>query len=94
MAKQKPNTAIYKRDPKTRGQDFPYERKFAGLIKLCETTKAKGVQNVVVTWPWVIGDTYEEVIESLSRLADAGLVLHVVERHTPGEIHLPKVSRN
>jgi hypothetical protein len=28
----------------------------------------------------VIGDTYEEVIESLGRLADAGLDLHITAR--------------
>jgi hypothetical protein len=28
----------------------------------------------------VLGDTYEELIESLSRLADAGLSLHIAAR--------------
>ena len=86
--------ARYQRDPESRGKNVPYEQKFANLIKLCEKTKAEGVENVIVSWPWVIGDTYEEMIESLSRIADAGLVLHIVERHRPGEIHLPKISRN
>jgi hypothetical protein len=93
MAK-KPKTAIYKRDPKTRGQDIPYEQKFAGLIRLCETTKPIGVENVVVAWPWVLGDTHDELIESLSRLADAGLAIHIDERFASGKPHLPKVSRN
>lgn len=93
MDKNKP-AAIYKRDPESRGKNMAYEQKFANLIKLCEKTKADGIENIIVTWPWVIGDTYDEMVESLSRIADAGLVLHVVERHRPGEIHLPKMARN
>lgn len=93
MAKQKPNTAIYKRDPKTRGQDFPYERKFADLIRLCESPPI-GVHNVVVSWPWVLGDTYDELIESLSRFADAGLVIHIVGRFDGDKTRLAKMSRN
>jgi hypothetical protein len=93
MAKQNPNTATYARDPKTRGQDFPYERKFAGLIRLCETIPP-GVKNVVVSWPWVLGDTHDELIESLSRLADAGLSIHIVGRFDGDKTRLAKMSRN
>jgi dihydrodipicolinate synthase/N-acetylneuraminate lyase len=57
-----------------------YEAKFENFIKLCMTAKAKGASEVIVTTPGVIGDTYDEVIESLSRLADAGLSLHIVTR--------------
>jgi hypothetical protein len=87
-------TATYKRAPETCGKDAPYEKKFAGLIKACEKCKSEGVSNLVVTWPWVLGDTYEEIIESLSRISDADLVLHIVERHQPDQIHLSKISRN
>jgi hypothetical protein len=80
-------TAIYKRAPETRGTNAPYEQKFANLIKLCEKSKAEGVENLIVSWPWVIGDTNEEVIESLSRISDAGLVLHIVERWDPKNPH-------
>lgn len=56
-----------------------YEQKFANFIELCE--KAKGNDDhVVVAAPWVLGDTYDEIIESLSRIADAGLTLHIVGR--------------
>lgn len=72
--------ATYKRAPETRGKNIAYDKKFSNLIKLCEKTKAEGIHNIVVTWPWVIGDTYDEMIESLSRFADAGVVLHIVER--------------
>lgn len=54
-----------------------YEQKLADFIKLCAYTKAKGIREIVVGYPWVLGDDYEELIESLSRLEDAGLSLHV-----------------
>ena len=57
-----------------------YERKFADFIKLCSEAKASGTQQVMVGYPWVLGDTYEELVESLSRLADAGLTLHIAAR--------------
>ena len=57
-----------------------YERKFADFIQLCQKTKAEGASHVIVAQPWALGDTYEEVIESLSRLADAGLALHIARR--------------
>lgn len=70
----------YTRSPVTRETRIPYETKFADLIKLCDEAKSNKVLSVIISWPWVIGDTYEEVIESLSRLADAGLILHVIKR--------------
>ena len=57
-----------------------YEEKFANFIRLCSEAKAKGATQVSVALPWVLGDTYEEIIESLARLADAGLLLHVAAR--------------
>lgn len=57
-----------------------YEKKFADFIKLCSHAKAKGTAEIVVAFPWALGDTYEELIESLSRLADAGLRLHIAAR--------------
>ena len=57
-----------------------YEQKFAGFIQLCTEAKAKGVSQVIIAYPWVIGDNYEEVMESLSRLADTGLSLHIAAR--------------
>ncbi|HEY3856433.1 MAG TPA: hypothetical protein VGO67_18775 [Verrucomicrobiae bacterium] len=57
-----------------------YERKFADFIKLCSEAKSAGTTQVAVGYPWVLGDTYEELIESLSRLADAGLSLHIAAR--------------
>lgn len=52
-----------------------YEAKFAGFIRACEEAKAKSIPNVIITQPQTLGDTYNEIIESLQRLADAGLAL-------------------
>ena len=57
-----------------------YEKKFADFIRLCSEAKTRGATQVTVAFPWVLGDTYEEVIESLARVADAGLVLHISAR--------------
>jgi hypothetical protein len=57
-----------------------YEKKFADFIRLCSEAKMNGVSKVIVAYPWAIGDNYEEIIESLSRLADAGLSLHIAAR--------------
>jgi hypothetical protein len=55
-----------------------YEGKFAGFISVCDKAKADGIPHVIVAQPQVLGDTYEEVIESLWRLSDARLALLIV----------------
>jgi hypothetical protein len=63
-----------------------YEKKFADFIRMCGEVSASGVDQVVVAYPWVLGDNYEEVIESLSRLAEADLALRVQGRaHSPSK---------
>lgn len=57
-----------------------YEEKFAGFIQLCSEANAKGATEIIVDHPWALGDNYQELIESLSRLADAGLSLHIAGR--------------
>ena len=57
-----------------------YDQKFANFITLCERAKADGIQQVIVDRPSVLGDSYDEIIESLSRLADAGLALNITRR--------------
>lgn len=57
-----------------------YETKFAEFIQACQDAKDAGLETLVIAQPWALGDTYEEIIESLSRLADAGLTLRVVKR--------------
>jgi hypothetical protein len=58
-----------------------YEKKFADFIRLCRESKANGVPNIVVGFPSALGDDYREIIESLSRLADAGLALNIACRN-------------
>ncbi len=57
-----------------------YERKFADFVKLCGEAKGSGVGDVIIASPKVIGDNYEEIVESLSRLAEAGLALRIAGR--------------
>ena len=57
-----------------------YEEKFAGLLRLCEDAKQSGTDVVVIHSPEVLGDNYDELIESLNRIADANLQLAFVPR--------------
>lgn len=91
----KNNIAVcYRRSPDSRNKSVPYEQKFANLIKLCRAAKNRQVRNIIIAWPWVIGDTYEEVIESLSHFSEAGLVLHIVERGDDEHLSIPGVANN
>jgi hypothetical protein len=42
--------------------------------------KQDNIPQVIIDNPGALGDTYEEVIESLSRLADAGLSLYIASQ--------------
>lgn len=55
-----------------------YEEKFADFIRMLSETPE---QVVVIHHPEVIGDTYEEIVESLNRLADAKKSLVIMPRH-------------
>jgi diketogulonate reductase-like aldo/keto reductase len=55
----------------------PYERKFEEFIELLNL-KAEDV--LLLHNPEALGDTYEEVIESLNRIADAEKKLVIVPR--------------
>ena len=60
-----------------------YEQKFAGFIEAVEEAEASAaIGQIVLTidYPEMIGDDYEELVESLNRLADAGLNLAIVPR--------------
>lgn len=56
-----------------------YEEKFSGLLNLIEDSKKEKIDIVVIAQPWVLGDNYEEIIESLSRIAIAKLHLAIVK---------------
>jgi hypothetical protein len=54
-----------------RGADIvnaPYDQKFADFIKTLFQAKIDECDVMLIAEPWVIGDTYDEIIESLSRL--------------------------
>jgi len=55
----------------------PYEQKFSDYIKMLSEVKE---ELIVVHHPEVLGDTYEELVESLNRLADAKKMLSIVPR--------------
>ena len=60
-----------------------YEEKFANFIRMCAELKATGVGKLIVASPRDLGDNYEEIVESLSRLAEAELSLHIAAREYP-----------
>lgn len=76
----KSKVVTYWRDPTTRNVVEPYESKFAGWIQVIAEANATDADVILIAEPWVIGDTYEEIVESLSRLGGTTLVLHVVQR--------------
>ena len=60
-----------------------YEQRFAEFLSLCEKAKASnpsGKDVLLIDHPEAIGDNYGEIVESLNRLADAGLTLSIVPR--------------
>ncbi len=54
----------------TNGFKARYEEKFASFIEMCDSVEAGGL--VLVATPHALGDTYEELIESLNRLQIGG----------------------
>ena len=61
----------------------PYEQKFAGFIEAVEEAEASpAIGKIVLTidHPEMLGDDYDEIVESLSRLGDARLNLAIVPR--------------
>lgn len=56
-----------------------YERKFADFIRLCEESRRNGVKTVIIADPHALGDNYEEIIESLTRLQRADLSLGLAD---------------
>jgi len=59
-------------------KDAPYEIKFATFIKAVADAQATGCNIILIVEPWVIGDTYEEITESLARLSGTGIGLQIV----------------
>ena len=57
-----------------------YEQKFVGLISVCEKANPSDNDVLIICNPEALGDDYEELVESLNRLGDAGLNLAIVSR--------------
>ncbi|MBP6627822.1 MAG: hypothetical protein KA297_00235 [Kofleriaceae bacterium] len=57
-----------------------YEQKFSGFLKMCDEAKAGKLDVVLIHHPEVLGDNYDEIVESLNRLADAKLSLTIIPR--------------
>jgi len=70
-------TVLYAREMKT-STGAPYAQKFDSLIRLCKEARAAQADMVVIASPEVLGDSYNEVIESLRCIADADLALTIV----------------
>ncbi len=68
-----------RRSPATYSPPDGYKKKFANFIEMCDTVKASGAKVLAVAHPWVLGDDYEELIESLSRISAAELILVIAE---------------
>lgn len=56
-----------------------YETKFAGLLRAIAHARSKNAALIVAT-PMALGDTYDELVESLYRIADAEIELRIVPR--------------
>ena len=59
------------------GDAARYAAKFGAFIGLCDDAAAGRLDVVVVPEPSALGDTRDEMMESLSRLAEAGALLRV-----------------
>lgn len=57
-----------------------YETKFADLLAMIADNVARGVEGVLINDPGQLGDTLDEIVESLNRLADAKLTLMIRPR--------------
>ncbi len=57
-----------------------YERKFAGFIRACEKARADKIPHLIIARPEALGDSYDEIIESLRRLAKARLALMIAPK--------------
>jgi len=66
-----------------------YPVKFANLLRLARMRRA---EVAVVAFPGVLGDTYDEVVQSLSLLAEQGVRL-MIAKPQPGAVPLNALRR-
>jgi hypothetical protein len=55
-----------------------YEQKFRGLLAAIAEAKSQDAECLVVASPGALGDDYDEIVESLNRIAAAELSLRIV----------------
>ena len=73
---QKMRAAQYVRDfEKTR--PLSYEQKFASFFELCDNSKSGGYDAVLIAFPEVLGDTYDELVSNLWHASKAGLLVAI-----------------
>ena len=81
MAEQK-RAAIYARELPLYppGEKFLYsEEKWHNLDILLTTLKKDEITTIFVPFPETLGDSYAELLVNLSKVAQAGLYLHIAE---------------
>jgi hypothetical protein len=76
---QKMLAASYARDLEGT-RNLPFREKFAGLFQLCEQARTGRIQIVVVAFPEVLGDDYDELVRNIGMCAEAGLLLAVAQQ--------------
>ena len=57
-----------------------YEKKYESLLRRIREAKKNGVTLFVIGQPEELGKTYEEMVESLNRLAEADLNLAILPK--------------
>ena len=63
----------------------PYEQKFSGFLQCCEYARKAGAEIVMVAYAEVLGDTYEELCQSLRLIAKHELTLAIASGDEIGE---------
>ena len=76
MANKRKAVAYYRE--RESNKDTLYATKFAGFVRAVAKAKESGCDMIIIAEPWVIGDTYEEITESLSHLAGSDVGLCIV----------------
>lgn len=63
----------------------PRGSKLTSFLEMCNSARRKGADRVVVASPGVLGDTCDEIRDSLNHLANFGLALVVVSPEEPAQ---------
>lgn len=97
-SQSKPIRPPYRRDDSSKTAKVDpadYARKFSAFLEMV-TTQATGessaIDGVLIVHPSVLGDTYAEMLQSLSSLAEAGLTLGITDAQ-PGSYRLDRLNR-